>query len=253
MCLFFCVFIKETEIEAFIRRALSSQQRGRALLKPPNTKHQPHAASSTPAPDLAAERLSRAECPGLHLAACGMQPHPRPSVQPCSSQPPACSPPRDADISSFTPASPGKARRGISTAPGGLELGSCGGCLRNAPVGKWGFSWPYCQAKVGSTISLCLCKAKRPGTVHPLAFLPQLPHKGKKAARAAAGAAWGRWGSAPAQNGAGRDGGGGAAERAADLLNYDFNAVALITCWSSNHQMQFMAKQAPKHFSFYED
>lgn len=39
----------------------------------------------------------------------------------------------------------------------------------------------------------------------------------------------------------------------ADLLNYDFNAVALITCCSSNHQMQFMAKQAPKRFSFSED
>lgn len=36
----------------------------------------------------------------------------------------------------------------------------------------------------------------------------------------------------------------------ADLLNYDFNAVTLITCSSSNHQMQFMADQAPEHFSF---
>lgn len=106
---------------------------------------------------------------------------------------------------------------------------------------------------MGSTVSLCLCKAKHPGTVCLPAVLPRLPGKGKNAASAAAGAASGRWCSALAQNGAGRDGGGGAAKRAADLLNYDFNAVALITCCSSNHQMQFMAKQAPKHFSFYED
>lgn len=39
----------------------------------------------------------------------------------------------------------------------------------------------------------------------------------------------------------------------ADLLNYDFNAVTLITCRSSNHQMQFMAEQAPRRFSFSED
>ncbi|XP_035184146.1 uncharacterized protein LOC118168113 isoform X2 [Oxyura jamaicensis] len=96
-------------------------------------------------------------------------------------------------------------------------------------------------------------QSKAPRYCASSGFSSQLPGKGKKAASAAAGAASGRWCSALAQNGAGRDGGGGAVERAADLLNYDFNAVALITCCSSNHQMQFMAKQAPKHFSFYED
>lgn len=39
----------------------------------------------------------------------------------------------------------------------------------------------------------------------------------------------------------------------ADLLNYDFNAVTLITCRGSNHQMQFMAEQAPRRSPFSED
>lgn len=137
-----------------------------------------------------------------------------------------------------------KGSRGLGPASYG-----CGFVLCEEPASrKLGISCPCRQAWVGNAVSSWLCTVKHPSTTQLRLSCSSFPSRERGCKRRQG---WRGPGAQPCRNGAG--GGGGAAERAADLLNYDFNAVTLITRCSSNHQMQFMAKQAPKHFSFYED